>query len=101
MGGGDSPHFAFWEKTMSEFRKWPKTTTRTIIDFERLLGRLDTEGDTLICAPVALVDIIRKLLRDRGLWRTTYAKDQYETGYTLPTTEELKPIDDMISEFLW
>jgi len=86
---------------MSEFRKWPKTTTRTIIDFDRLVSRLQLQGDTLICVPVALVDIIRKLLRDRGLWRTTYAKDQDDIGYTIPTEEEFKPIEDMISEFLW
>src|SRR3989337_2033864 len=101
MGGGDSPHFALWEMTMSEFRKWPKTTTRTIIDFDRLIDRLQSQGDTLVCLPVALVDIIRKLLRDRGLWRTTYAKDQDDIGYTIPTEEEFKPIEDMISEFLW
>lgn len=83
------------------FRKWPKTNARTLINFNNLIDQLETAGDVLVCVPVALVDIIRKLLRDRGLWRTTYVISQDDIGYTIPTQEEFKPIEDMISQFLW
>lgn len=84
---------------MPEFKRYPRSNTRSIIDFNRLSNRLSL-GDTLLCLPIALVDIIRVLLKDRGLWRTTYAVDLGQIGYDVPTEEEFAPIKQIILTFL-
>lgn len=85
---------------MPDFVRHPKSNTRTLINFQNVLSRLQTEGDVLLCVPVAVVDIIRKLVRDRGMWRTTYADNVGEIGYEMPTEAEFEPVREALSEFL-
>jgi len=85
---------------MPEFTRHPKGTARTLIDFNEVLSRLATNESVLLCLPVGVLDIIRKLLRDRGLWRTTYAIETNDIGYTMPTPAEFNPVKQAILQFL-
>lgn len=85
---------------MPEFTRYPRGTTRTLIDFNKLLASLENGGDVILCLPSALVRIIRMLLRDRAMWRTTYVIAHYEDGYDKPTVEEFEPVEEAISQFL-
>ena len=85
---------------MSIKKRYPRGSARTLIDFTRLTDRLTNAGDVLICIPVGLLDIIRMLLKDRGLWRSTYAIAYDDVGYTSPDSTEFEPVQSTIEAFL-
>ena len=83
---------------MPEFRRYPKGSSRQIID---LMQVLDVMGDeVMICLDVGLLAIIRKLLVERGLWRTTYAISNTDFGYNIPSEAEFNPVRQLIVAFL-
>jgi hypothetical protein len=53
-----------------------------------------------VCIDLAVVDVLRKLVLDRGLWLTTYAVDYQDVGYTLPTEEQFNPLRQKILDFI-
>lgn len=94
------PFFVGKGEIMSDFRRYPQGTSRTLIDANKVLDRLANAGDVFICLPVGLLDIIRKLLIDRGLWKTTYVMSNDDFGYVIPTEAQFNPIRQAIVEFL-
>lgn len=72
--------------------------TRQLVDYNNVIAGLNDYG--LFCIPVGLMSVIRILLAERGLWRTTYVIERIDGGYYIPTSEEFLPIDEKISEFL-
>jgi len=84
---------------MPVFKPYTRSNARSIIDFNRLTDRLAL-GDIVLCLPIALVDIIRVLLSERGLWRTTYAISYGEVGYSIPDEAEFNQVRQMILSFL-
>jgi hypothetical protein len=77
---------------MPEYRYFPKGQTRTIIDYNAIMGLIALGQCAIVCLPVSVVGIIRKLLLDRGLWRTTYVLSYDDMGYYIPTELEFNPI---------
>lgn len=86
------------EGKLSEYRKYPKTEARTIIDYNNVISNIGEKG--LFCFNVGLLPIIRDLLGSRGLWRTSYSIDSDDGGYYIPDVEEFVPIDRAIKQFL-
>jgi hypothetical protein len=77
---------------MPEYRYFPKGQTRTIIDYNAIIDLIALGQCAMVCLPVSVVGIIRKLLLDRGLWRTTYVLSYDDMGYYIPTEVEFNPI---------
>jgi hypothetical protein len=77
---------------MPEYRYFPKGQTRTIIDYNAIIDLIALGQCAIVCLPVSVVGIIRKLLLDRGLWRTTYVLSYDDMGYYIPTEVEFNPI---------
>lgn len=90
-----------WESEsgkLPETRKYTKAGRRDIISGVEILGK--GSESALICAPIAAIDIARKLVRNRGYWRTTYAMAYGDSSYTLPTPSEMDSIEEILNEFL-
>lgn len=85
---------------MPELRPYPKGSSRTLIDYTAITELIGVGEGAIVCLPVSVIPIIRKLLLDRGLWRTTYVIDYGEMGYTIPTDVEFNPIRQIILETL-
>lgn len=85
---------------MPEFTRYPKGSSRTLINFNRVIDQLDNAGDIILCLPIGLVGIIRMLLKDRGSWRSSYVIEQDDFGYTKPTFAEFEPVQNAIDDFL-
>lgn len=83
-----------------EFRPYPKGNTRTIVMMEPLLESLASGDSAILCVDVAVLEVARQLLIDRGLWRTTYAYDYNDLGYFIPSEAEFKPVQQAILTFL-
>lgn len=77
---------------MPEFRYFPKGQTRTIVDYNAIVDLIALGECAIVCLPVSVVGIIRKLLLDRGLWRTTYVMSYTDTGYYIPSEVEFHPV---------
>lgn len=82
---------------MDDFKRFPKTQTRQLIDFNRFMS---LTGDKIfICLDRGVMEIMRYLLNTRGSWRSTYVKEYVGTvGYMMPTEEEFNAVQDAIGE---
>lgn len=83
---------------MSDTRKYPKSGRRSILNASNLAAK--SGQDTIVCVPIGALDIARSLIRDRGYWRTSYAVDYDDAGYTLPGGETMDTITAMLDLFL-
>ncbi len=83
---------------MPDTRKYTKAGRRDIISGSEILAK--GGASALICAPIAAFDVARKLVRNRGYWRTTYAMAYGDASYTLPTPGEMELIEEILNEFL-
>lgn len=83
---------------MPEFRKEPNGISRQYVDFNNVVNGLSDYG--IFCINLGIMPIIRILLEERGMWRTTYVVERVDGGYYIPTPEEFNPVDEAISEFL-
>ena len=82
---------------MTDFRRFPKTEARQLIDYNRFVSL--TGEKLLICLDRGVIEIARYLLNSRGSWRTTYVKEYVGTiGYTMPTVEEFELVLHAIAE---
>ena len=81
---------------MSDYRKY--SNTRQLVDFNNAVSGLGDFG--LYCISGGVMSIIRVLLKERGLWRSTYVIDRDDGGYFVPSLEDFGQIDEAISEFL-
>jgi len=81
---------------MPEFRAY--YDKRQIVDFNSVVGDLGTDG--IYCVDNGVMRILRYLVSTRGLWRSTYCIDSFESGYTIPNVSEFLLIERAISEFL-
>lgn len=83
---------------MAETRKYTKAGRRNILNANSLVAK---SGEyTVVCAPISALEIARAFLRQRGLWRTSYAVSYGDNEYTLPDDETMAVIEQMILEFL-
>lgn len=82
---------------MDDFKRFPKTQSRQLIDYNRFL---DLTGEKVfICLDRGVMEIMRYLLNTRGSWRSTYVKEYVGTvGYMMPTEEEFNAVQDAIGE---
>lgn len=71
---------------------------RQIIDYSQVIAHLNE--NTIVCVDLGVLRIIRKLLAERGLWRSTYAKAYYDIDYEIPTKAEFDVVETAIAEFL-
>lgn len=85
---------------MPELKPNPRTDARTLIDYQRVVDALASGESWLLCIPIGLVFVIRKLLVERGLWRTTYVITQGKHHYEIPTVQEFEPVKEAIEAFL-
>lgn len=83
---------------MAETRKYTRSGRRAIIDANNLVARYGE--NTLICAPIGALEIARVFIRQRGLWRTSYASAYNDDDYVLPDDATMAIIEDIISQFL-
>lgn len=90
--------FCVAEVKLSEYRKYPKTEARTIIDYNNILSLVGQKG--LYCFDRGLLPIIRGLLASRGLWRTSYSIASDDFGYYIPSDDEFDIVGRTIKEFL-
>lgn len=82
---------------MTDFRRFPKSETRQLIDYNRFASLTGTK--LLICLDKGVIEIARYLLNTRGSWRTTYVKNYVGTiGYEMPTEAEFNEVLHAIAE---
>lgn len=93
--GGHAPPFALGG-SMAESRNYAKT--RQMVDFNNVLSKIGNNG--LYCIDRGVYSIIRQIIKDRALWRTTYYTNLRIDGYDIPDIEDFVPIDRALSEFL-
>lgn len=79
-----------------EDRKY--SNTRQIIDYDHVLA--EAGQIALVCIDRGMLPILRGLVRERGLWRTSYATSRSDTYYTIPSTSQFEPIHRLIAQFL-
>lgn len=79
---------------MSEFRKF--SPTRTLIKLDEISPYY---GDTVIvCLPVDALIVARKLLSERGTWRTTFVRDYVaDIGYNIPNDNDADYVEYLSS----
>jgi hypothetical protein len=78
------------------FKRYPKTDTRQIIDYNRFQ---DLTGEKIfICVDRGILEIMRYLLNSRGTWQTTYATEYQQYGYLVPTLEQMDELNEIIAE---
>lgn len=83
---------------MTETRLYPRSGRRSIISVPDLLVQ---EGENaLVCVPIPALEIVRKLVRHRGYWRTSYAQEYFEDKYELPSDVDFDAITAMLDLFL-
>lgn len=83
---------------MSEFRRYPKSKTRQIADYNEIISKIGQSG--IYCIDNGIMSLCRILVGSRGLWRTSYAVDYGLGGYNIPDNLEFEPIYNAIHEFL-
>lgn len=71
---------------------------RQILDYDDIIASLGNYG--VFCVDIGLMRIIRKLIAERGMYRTTYSLGPTADGYIIPTWEQMVPINNAIGEFL-
>lgn len=81
---------------MTEFRRFPKTDARQIIDYNRFLSL--TGEKVFICLDRGVMEVARYFLNSRAGWPTSYAVSYQDIGYTIPTEEQMEPIRQAIAE---
>lgn len=82
---------------MTDFREFPKSETRQIIDYNRFMSL--TGNKIFLCLDKGIIEIARYLLNSRGSWRSTYVKEYVGTiGYNMPTQEEFENVLNAIAE---
>lgn len=80
-----------------EVRQYSKR--REMIEWSQLTPLLGQSA--MVCIPLAVVPIVRKFLRTRAKWRTTYVKSVLSTQtYEIPSEAEFDPLEEEIDEFL-
>ena len=83
---------------MAETRKYTKAGRRAIISSSDLLIQ---DGEyAIICVPIPALEIARKMVRNRGYWRTSYASAYNDSDYDLPSDETFDIITGYLDEFL-
>lgn len=77
----------------------PRSNKRTIIDYNDIIA---LSGDsTVICVNLGVLLILRALIRDRGLWQSTYYQQILPAGlYEQIEDSQFDLIDAMVSDFL-
>lgn len=83
---------------MPETRKYTRAGRRNIISVPDLLSQ--SGENALVCLPIPALEIARKLIRNRGYWRTTYALEYFDNHYSLPDDTDFHEILAMLDEFM-
>ncbi|MEE9365784.1 MAG: hypothetical protein V3W44_03760, partial [Dehalococcoidales bacterium] len=83
---------------MSVFRPWRGTGKRAVVDYDNFVSQ--SAQDHVICINGGVLAVVRKLIRERGFWRTTYAVSRSASGYTIPNDSEFVVIERKLAEFL-
>lgn len=81
---------------MTDFRRFPATEARQIIDYNRFIEL--TGEKVFICIDRGVLEIAKYLLNTRGSWRSTYVKEYLDIGYNMPTIEEFNNVTQAIAE---
>lgn len=81
---------------MSDFRRFPQSVKRQIIDYNRFLELTGTK--ILVCLDQGVLEIARYFLNSRAMWRSTYSVSYGEIGYTIPTESQMDIIYNAIAE---
>lgn len=81
---------------MDDFRRFPKGTTRQLIDYNRFLSL--TNSKVFLCIDRGILEVCRYLLNSRGTWRTTYYTGVSASGYTIPTATQFETLTNAIAE---
>ena len=71
---------------------------RTLASYDDFIGR--TGSDVIVCIDVGVLGVVRQLLKERGLWKSTYYTALDGNRYIIPTDEQFDLIDSRISAFL-
>lgn len=81
---------------MTEFKRYPKSNSRQIVDYNRFIERTGTK--TFVCLDKGVIGIIQVLLNSRGLWPTTYSTEWFDHGYTMPDEGQMDVVKNAIGE---
>lgn len=82
----------------SDYRKYPRTNARQIINYDNVIAGIGEKG--IYCINKGVLQILRYLISTRGLWRTSYSISSNNDGYLIPNIEQFEPIRASIAEFL-